>query len=185
MKKIMKKDEGFIQYALCIMLISICALIMLYTLRMRIVQEQKMYIEDALVSANLAAAVIDTDVYGETEKLIITDELRAYERFQNALKTNLNLDDDYTPRNTFLMENAVKVLEFHIYNVDEYTVTHIVFDEYGSKRTEVMGLSGAATPDGTDVESTTIYSKIEFDVKGFLTQRNRMTLEKSVDIVKN
>ena len=48
-----------------------------------------------------------------------------------------------------------------------------------------MGLSGAATPDGTDVESTTIYSKIEFDVKGFLTQRNRMTLEKSVDIVKN
>ena len=181
----MKKDKGAVEYSMSLMLIAVSVLMMLFCFRIRSARVEKMYVEDALVSANLAAAVIDTDVYGETEKLIITDELRAYERFQNALKTNLNLDDDYTPRNTFLMENAVKVLEFHIYNVDEYTVTHIVFDEYGSKRTEVMGLSGAATPDGTDVESTTIYSKIEFDVKGFLTQRNRMTLEKSVDIVKN
>ena len=181
----MKKDKGAVEYSMSLMLIAVSVLMMLFCFRIRSARVEKMYVEDALVSANLAAAVIDTDVYGETEKLIITDELRAYERFQNALKTNLNLDDDYTPRNTFFMENAVKVLEFHIYNVDEYTVTHIVFDEYGSKRTEVMGLSGAATPDGTDVESTTIYSKIEFDVKGFLTQRNRMTLEKSVDIVKN
>ena len=181
----MKKDKGAVEYSMSLMLIAVSVLMMLFCFRIRSARVEKMYVEDALVSANLAAAVIDTDVYGETEKLIITDELRAYERFQNALKTNLNLDDDYTPRNTFLMENAVKVLEFHIYNVDEYTVTHIVFDEYGSKRTEVMGLSGAATSDGTDVESTTIYSKIEFDVKGFLTQRNRMTLEKSVDIVKN
>ena len=181
----MKKDKGAIEYSMSLMLVAVSVLMMLFCFRIRSARVEKMYVEDALVSANLAAAVIDTDVYGETEKLIITDELRAYERFQSALKTNLNLDDDYTPRNTFLMENAVKVLEFHIYNVDEYTVTHIVFDEYGSKRTEVMGLSGAATPDGTDVESTTIYSKIEFDVKGFLTQRNRMTLEKSVDIVKN
>ena len=181
----MKKDKGAIEYSMSLMLVVVSVLMMLFCFRIRSARVEKMYVEDALVSANLAAAVIDTDVYGETEKLIITDELRAYERFQSALKTNLNLDDDYMPRNTFLMENAVKVLEFHIYNVDEYTVTHIIFDEYGSKRTEVMGLSGAATPDGTDVESTTIYSKIEFDVKGFLTQRNRMTLEKSVDIVKN
>ena len=181
----MKKDKGAIEYSMSLMLVAVSVLMMLFCFRIRSARVEKMYVEDALVSANLAAAVIDTDVYGETEKLIITDELRAYERFQSALKTNLNLDDDYMPRNTFLMENAVKVLEFHIYNVDEYTVTHIVFDEYGSKRTEVMGLSGAVTPDGTDVESTTIYSKIEFDVKGFLTQRNRMTLEKSVDIVKN
>ena len=181
----MKKDKGAVEYSMSLMLIAVSVLMMLFCFRIRSARVEKMYVEDALVSANLAAAVVDTDIYGETEKLIITDELRAYERFQSALKTNLNLDDNYMPSNTFLMENAVKVLEFHIYNVDEYSVTHIVFDEYGSKRTEVMGLSGATTPDGTDVESTTIYSKIEFDVKGFLTQRNRMTLEKSVDIVKN
>ena len=181
----MKKDKGAVEYSMSLMLIAVSVLMMLFCFRIRSARVEKMYVEDALVSANLAAAVIDTDVYGETEKLIITDELRAYERFQSALKTNLNLDDVYMPRNTFLMENAVKVLEFHIYNVDEYTVTHIIFDECGSKRTEVMGLSGVRTPDGTEVESTTIYSKVEFDVKGFLTQRNRMTLEKSVDIVKN
>ena len=181
----MKKDKGAIEYSMSLMLVVVSVLMMLFCFRIRSARVEKMYVEDALVSANLAAAVIDTDVYGETEKLIITDELRSYERFQSALKTNLNLDDDYMPRNTFLMENAVKVLEFHIYNVDEYTVTHIIFDEYGSKRTEVMGLSNVTTPDGTEVESTTIYSKVEFDVKGFLTQRNRMTLEKSVDVVKN
>ena len=162
----MKKDKGAVEYSMSMMLIAVSVLMMLFCFRIRSARVEKMYVEDALVSANLAAAVIDTDVYGETEKLIITDELRAYERFQNALKTNLNLDDDYTPRNTFLMENAVKVLEFHIYNVDEYTVTHIVFDEYGSKRTEVMGLSGAATPDGTDVESTTIYIKFNLAING-------------------
>ena len=77
------------------------------------------------------------------------------------------------------------MLEFHIYNVSESSITHIVFDEYGSKNTEVLGKNGVHTPDGTEVESTTIYSKIEFDVKGFLAQRNRLTLENSVDIVKN
>ena len=181
----MKKDKGAVEYSMSLMLVAVSVLMMLFCFRIRSARVEKMYIEDALVSANLAAAVIDTDIYGETEKLIITDELRAYERFQSALKTNLNLDDNFIPMNTFLMENAVKILEFHIYNVDEYSITHIVFDEYGSKRTEIMGLSGATTPDGTDIESTTIYSKIEFDVKGFLTQRNRLTLEKSVDIVKN
>ena len=61
----------------------------------------------------------------------------------------------------------------------------MIFDENGARSTEVYTLSSAMTPNGTNVESTTIYSRIEFDVKGFLDQRNRMTLENSVDVVKN
>ena len=76
-------------------------------------------------------------------------------------------------------------MEFHIYNMGETGITHIRYDEYGAKNVETLGLSGVTTPDGTEVESTTIYSKIEFDVKGVLTQRYRMTLENSVDVVKN
>ena len=89
------------------------------------------------------------------------------------------------PENTFLMENPVEILEFRVYNVDDDMVTCVVYDEHGSRSTESSNLSHTVTPDGAEVESTTIYSKIEFDVKGFLSQRNRLTLENSVDVVKN
>lgn len=181
----MKKDKGAVEYTMSIMLLIVSVLIILFCFRIRSARVEKMYLEDAQASANLAAAVIDTDIYGETEKLIISDTLGAYEKFKKALKTNLNLDDNFIPNNTFLMENAVEVLEFRIYNVDGDRVNCVIFDENGSRRTEVYTLSSAMTPNGTNVESTTIYSRIEFDVKGFLDQRNRMTLENSVDVVKN
>lgn len=180
-----KKDKGAVEYSMCIMLLAVSILLILFCFRVRSARVEKIYLEDAQVTANLAAAVIDTDIYGETEQLIISDTQKAYERFKRSLKINLNLDDNFMPYNTFLMENKVKILGFHIYNVDENTITHIVYDEYGSKSTEVLGKSGVTTPDGTMVESTTVYSKIEFDVKGFLDQRNRLTLENSVDVVKN
>lgn len=180
-----RKDKGAIEYSMSIILLMISVLLILFCFRIRSARVEKRYLEDALSSANLAAAVIDTDIYGETEKLIISDTLGAYECFKRTLKTNLDLDDDFMPDDTFLMENPVEILEFHVYNVDEDMVTHVIYDEYGSKSTETLSLSGLTTPDGTEVESTTIYSKIEFDVKGFLDQRNRLTLENSVDVVKN
>lgn len=181
----MKKDKGAIEYSMSIMLLAISVLLILFCFRIRSARVEKIYLEDAQATANLAAAVIDTDIYGETEELIISDTLEAYERFKRSLKINLNLDDNFMPNDTFLMENPVEILEFHIYNVDENLITHVIYDEHGSKSTEVLGLSDVTTPDGTVVESTTVYSKIEFDVKGFLTQRNRLTLENSVDVVKN
>lgn len=180
-----RKDKGAIEYSMSIILLMISVLLILFCFRIRSARVEKRYLEDALSSANLAAAVIDTDIYGETEKLIISDTLGAYECFKRTLKTNLDLDDDFMPDDTFLMENPVEILEFHVYNVGEDMVTHVIYDEYGSKSTETLSLSGLTTPDGTEVESTTIYSKIEFDVKGFLDQRNRLTLENSVDVVKN
>lgn len=181
----MKKDKGAVEYTMSIMFLIVSVLIILFCFRIRSARVEKVYLEDAQASANLAAAVIDTDIYGETEKLIILDTLGAYEKFKKALKTNLNLDDNFMPNNTFLMENAVEVLEFRIYNVDGDRVNCVIFDENGSRSTEVYTLSSVMTPNGINVESTTIYSRIEFDVKGFLDQRNRMTLENSVDVVKN
>ena len=181
----MKKDKGAIEYSMSIILVMISVLLILFCFRIRSARVEKAYLEDGLASANLVAAVIDTDIYGETEKLIISDTNGAYERFKKSLKTNLNLDDGFMPEDTFLMENPVEILEFRIYNVDEDMVTCTVYDEHGSRSTESSSLSYTVTPDGTEVESTTIYSKIEFDVKGFLSQRNRLTLENSVDIVKN
>ncbi len=181
----MKKDKGSVEYSMCIMLLTVSVLLILFCFRIRSARVEKAYLEDGLATANLAAIVIDADRFGETEELVISDTEEAYERFQKALKTNLNLDDSYLSHDTFLMETPLKVLEFHIYNVEEDGIVHVIYDGNGSKITELMGLSGVMTPNGKEVESTTVYSKIEFDVKGFLTQRNRLTLENSVDVVKN
>lgn len=181
----MKKDKGTVEYSMCIMLLTVSVLLILFCFRIRSARVEKAYIEDGLATANLAAAVIDTDIYGETEELVISDTDEAFGRFQSALKTNLNLDGNFRPFGTFLMENPVEILEFHIYNVREDRIIHVIYDEHGSRTSETLGLSGVTTPDGTEVESTTVYSKIEFDVKGFLSQRNRLTMENSVDVVKN
>lgn len=181
----MKRDKGSVEYSMCIMLLMVSVLLILFCFRIRSARVEKTYLEDGLASANLAAAVIDTDRYGETEELVITDTAGAYQTFQKALKTNLNLDDSFMPRDTYLMETPLKIQEFHIYNVEEDGITHVIYDSNGSKVTQEMALGGAVTPNGKEIESTTVYSRIEFDVKGFLTQRNRLTLENSVDVVKN
>lgn len=181
----MKKDKGSVEYSMCIMLLTVSVLLILFCFRIRSARVEKSYLEDAQAMANLAAAVIDTDIYGETEELLITDTGKAYERFQSSLKTNLDLDEHFMPRNMVLMESPVDILEFHIYNVGESTVTRTIYDVHGSKTVTTLELSEAMTPDGTAVESSTVYSKIAFDVKGFLNQRNRLTLENSVDVVKN
>ena len=67
----MKKDKGAVEYTMSIMLLIVSVLIILFCFIIRSARVEKMYLEDAQASANLAAAVIDTDIYGETEKLII------------------------------------------------------------------------------------------------------------------
>lgn len=180
-----KKDKGAIEYSVSIILLMISVIVLLLCFRVRSARVEKAYLQDAQATANLAAAVIDTDLYGEKELLMIADPDEAYEQFKRSLKTNLNLDDSFMPVNTVFMESPVELLEFHIYNMGENSITHIRYDEFGAKSVETLGLSGVTTPDGTEVESTTIYSKIEFDVKGFLGQMYRMTLENSVDVIMN
>ena len=180
-----KKDKGAIEYSISIILVMVSVLVLLLCFCVRRARVEKVYIQDAQATANLAAAVIDTDIYGEKELLTISDPDEAYERFKRSLKINLNLDDSFMPVSTVFMENPVKILEFHIYNVGEDDITHIRYDEFGARSVETLGLFGVYTPDGTEVESTTVYSKIEFDVKGFLDQQYRMTMENSVDVIRN
>ena len=77
----MKKDKGAIEYSMSIILLMISVLLILFCFRIRSARVEKAYLEAGLASANLAAAVIDTDIYGETEKLIISDTNGAYENF--------------------------------------------------------------------------------------------------------
>lgn len=138
MKKFMKKDEGFIQYALCIMLISICALIMLYTLRMRIVQEQKAFIEDGLTSSTLASAVVDLNEFGTYEYIRSgsnnnwdEEEQKLYDLFVENLKINLNLNDAMYPTATNgIITSKVSVVNFWIYNKELDAVAGSIIKDY-------------------------------------------------------
>lgn len=109
MKQIMKKDEGFIQYAFCIMLISICSLVMLYSLRMRIVQEQKQYIEDGLVASVLASATIDINEYG------------TYGYIRSG--SNNTWDEEEIAMLNKFVENLAINLDLHLISTNSYTLT--------------------------------------------------------------
>lgn len=138
MKKFMKKDEGFIQYAMCIMLISICALIMIYSLRMKIVQEQKSYIEDGLTSSALAAAIVDINEFGTYEYIRSgsnnvwdEEEQRIYNTFVENLKINLNLDDSMYPNDSNgIITSKVNVVHFWVYNKEIVPVPGSYIKDY-------------------------------------------------------
>lgn len=125
MKKInMKKDQGFIQYVFCIMLFAICSLVMLYSLRLRIVQEQKQYIEDAITNSALASAVININEYGTygyvrsgSNNVWDEEEEKLLNKFKDNLKINLNLDDGMNPtKSNGIISSQVKIVNYWIYD---------------------------------------------------------------------
>lgn len=124
----LKKDEGFIQYAFCIMLFAICALLVLYSVRMRIVQEQKMFIEDGITESALAAAVIDLNEYGTYDYVRSgsnnywdEEEDRILDIFKDNLRTNLNLDNNLYPNESnTIITSQVRIVNFWIYNKEVY-----------------------------------------------------------------
>lgn len=180
----MRKDRGIIEYSLSLIFLMICVLVILLTFSFRRSIIERTYLEDGLAASTLAAAIIDTDVYGESEELIISDTDRAYLTFKQTLKTNLGLDDSFMPTSEAFMESQVNVLEFRVYNVKEGLVTETLYDEHGNKQVQILGVA-TMTPNNKVIESTTVYSKIEFDVKGYMNQVQRETMEYCADVVKN
>lgn len=67
----MKKKEGFVEFAVALFVIFMIAIMIKFTMdfrEMRLVDE---YLEDALASAVLGAAVVDLDTYGATRDIVI------------------------------------------------------------------------------------------------------------------
>lgn len=142
------------------------------------------YVEDALAASNLASALIDVEEYGRSRVIRIADPRRAYEIYKEALSVNLQLDEEGRSFQRELLEGPVKVLSYIVYNVEGDQVKAYAFTEEGSLEEAVPGQVGLVfTPDGVRVETTTIYSRIRFGVKGLGQQYIQAEKEKSVDIV--
>lgn len=142
-------------------------------------------VEDALAASNLASAVIDLEEYGKSHDVFIEDAGKAFHIFRESLICNLRLDEDLNTTNKDFMLGKVSIKEYRVYNVRNGYVEIWILNGLGeiiSYSFEQVG--NVVTPDNVYVESTTIYSKIGYQVEGLAGQTLVGEKEKSIDIVR-
>lgn len=141
------------------------------------------YLEDALAASNLASALIDLEEFGISHAILIDNPEQAYEKFCNALKGNLQLDENWKGNNEMLISGAVTVENFTVYNVQENVVT--VYSRNATGQLNIwQGILGTVkAPNEVLIESTSIYSEISFPVEGILGVTVQAHKGKLVDVV--
>ena len=180
------KKEGFIEVATGFTALFIVSILTLTTFTLRRLDVTRIQVEDSLVASNLASAVIDINEYGTTNNIIISDTTKAYNQFCDALKNNLNLNDNFEPSNNKFFKSKIDVLEFVIYNVKGNEIEEVKITDKDITEKIYSGKVGELkTPDGAIINSTTIYSKIGFTIGALLDDEYYRTKEISVDIVSN
>lgn len=181
----LKKDKGIVEYTLSIMLLMIIVLLVLFVYRMRVIKITKENVEDALVSSNLACAVIDLEEFGTTNEIVIKDPQESYEIYKKALKGNMYLDDNFMPVDRKLINGKVTIHEFVVYSVNagNVQVSRIGSDGIVSIQDYPGGAGIVQTPDGTVVNSSTVYSKIGFEIKSYRENVMYVYKQNSVDVV--
>lgn len=181
-----KRKNGKVEMITGLYLLVFLVVLLTVQIQMRIFMTSGSYMEDALAASNLASAVIDIQEYGMSHVIRIKSPDTAYELYREALKQNLQLDDNWENSNKSLIYGSVRILKYEIYNVEKGDITIYSYGEEGEAVRFVSGGAGnIRTPDGTIVESTSIYSKIEFPVRGILGMETEARKHKTVDIVSN
>lgn len=180
-----KKERGQIDVIMGMFYLLMVFIIILFAFRMMQYMITSTIVEDALAASNLASAVIDVEEYGKSHTISIQDPESAFLLYREALCHNLKLDEYLNTTNAEILVSKVDIEEYIVYNVSGDLVEIYVIDEsgqiqeYGTGRT-----SEVFTPDHVPVESTTIYSRVTFGVKGLWNQIIPAMKEKSIDIVR-
>ena len=154
-------------------------------LQMEVFRSSSRYLEDALALSNLASALIDVEEYGISHKLVIPDPQQAYERYKEAVKGNLNLNDSWECPAVGMISGPVSIVEYRVYNVNGNDVLVTQFDENGLISSWQETLGNAVAPNGVAVESTGVYSEIAYQVEGLFGVSVRAHKGKLVDVVEN
>ena len=178
------KSKGKVEIATGIFYIAII-IFLFYTLyQTKVYHVVSAYMEDALATSNLASALIDIEEYGTTGEIVISSPEEAFSIYKQALKINLQLDENWDSKNITFIGGPIEIAEYIIYNVKEEGVDIYHFSQNGMmQEVRVSSASGLKTPDGTEIESTTVYSRIKFLVNGILGIQVNAEKEKSVDII--
>lgn len=184
-KQVIKKETASVDIVAGAMLFLILVLIIFFGFRMTQYMITAAGVEDALAASNLASAVIDLEEYGKSHEIYIEDVEKAFRMFREALICNLKLDDYLNTTNQNFLTGQVMIKEYRIYNVKNGQVEAWLLNGSGEVISCTWGKVGEiTTPDHVYVESTTIYSKITYQVEGLAGQEFAGEKEKSIDIVR-
>lgn len=165
-------------YMFLFILVMLVAVFQLYIYR-----SVKTFVEDALAASNLASAVVDIREYGISHNIIISDPADAYELYQDALKINMNLDNQWNYTDQTIISGEVEILDYIVYNVRETDVEISYFGQNQYQETVADGLGNVTAPNGMTIESTSVYSRITFPVEGIFGIHAVAEKDKLVDIV--
>ncbi len=176
-------ESGQTEWAAGIFFLLFLGVLLCSLLQMELFRCSSRYLEDALALSNLASAVIDVEEYGISHKVLVSDPDQAYERYKNAVKGNLNLDDGWECPRKAIISGPVKVVKYILYNVSGSQVEIFYFDEMGMMTSWREVLGSSVSPDGNSIESTGVYSEISYQVEGLLGIRTEARKGKLVDIV--
>lgn len=184
-QRFFQKQRGQVEWAMGFFLLLFLAIILCTELQLDVYRASALYLEDALAASNLASAIIDLEEYGTTHAILIENPEEAYVQFCEAVKGNLQLNDNWECENKELISGEVRVVNYTVYNVREEQVT--VYEiEPGKGMDQWCGTVGSVTaPNGIPIETTSIYSEITFPVEGFGGVLVDAHKGKLVDIVAN
>lgn len=166
-RTVMKKENGQVSRCMGLFLVLFLAVYLFAALQLERFRAASLYLEDALAASNLASAVVDIEQFGISHRIWIPDVSAAYEKYREAVRGNLNLDEAWRAADGGVIEGTVKVVNYTIYNVNGELVTVSSFDENGQTTENLYVIGAVKAPNGTEIESTSVYSEIAFMVEGF------------------
>lgn len=185
MRSLWRKRRGKIDLLTGLYFMILMTALLAVQFQLVIFSNISVFMEDALVASNLASAIVDLREFGTTGIVCIASPDTAYELYRESLRCNLSLDENWNSTNTEMIAGEVTIQTYEIYDVIENDVTIYSYGESGSHmKTIPEGLGSVKTPDGTLVESTSIYSRISFPVKGIFGVEIEAVKQKTVDIIR-
>ncbi|MBQ8816126.1 MAG: hypothetical protein IJZ84_02460 [Lachnospiraceae bacterium] len=175
-----KKDKGSVQTVLVLILLT--WLVWGFCILMTLMKAGYVnrYIEDCLMQANLAAILIDPYHYGSTGELVFENTQTVRNIFNEVLSESLG---DAQNREKLGIGEEILVSEFRIYEVTTAGTTEFIYDSQGILQTKRYdSVTVLEAPDGTVIQNSSLYARIEVPIKFMLGIEVRAIKEHCVDI---
>ena len=172
----LKKKDGISLNLIIIPVISVAIIFCLFMIKSKQIE--------IVNDFNLAAATVDLNEYGQSNTIVNNDFNKSFDQYKKALKNNLRLDNNFVPQTSNLIDGGITIEIFTIYNVNGNDIHMTKRQRNGNiiKQVYPNAVGTMKTPDGVKIETTTVYSKIGMNVKGFMNGTTYVYKDKTVDI---
>lgn len=166
--RLCEKSPGDLMHYTCsIMAVFMVVVIIMYSFTMRRTTMCKTLLEDGLVAAALAGAVPDSNRFADSGDLCIPDPKVSFGQFKTAITANYNLQGNLNTVQSAFLSGPVDILQYTVYNVEgsAVSVSSIDPNSGGIASTTTGSIGAITTPNGKQVDATTIFVEIGVNVK--------------------